>query len=246
MADSGVDLDLLAAGYRHRPASAASRARAVRAAAGLSPGSRVLDIGGGCGGHAAVWAGRGLQAVVLDRSAYMLATVPDEVMSVQGDGLRTPFRDGAFRLVLYHLAIHYLPVEQALREAFRLLAGQGRLWIWTMTPPAVRRSHLARWFPRVADIDGERFVESAELNRAVVAAGFRINTEEPEVEWRETTAGEWMDAAAQRYVSTLQLLTDAELAAGLRAFGSEHRTRREKVRYPLRFHVVGASKPQLR
>ncbi len=48
----------------------------------LSPGSQVLDIGGGTGNYAVAMAGRGYDVSVLDRSTEMLAVAA-------GKGLRT-------------------------------------------------------------------------------------------------------------------------------------------------------------
>jgi hypothetical protein len=61
-----IDLGRLATGYEHRPAGPDDLARAGTAAdaASLGPGDVTIDVGGGQGAHAAVFAGRGAMAIV--------------------------------------------------------------------------------------------------------------------------------------------------------------------------------------
>ena len=68
MAD--IDLETLARGYRHRPASAGSvhRAEAAALRAQLHPGSLAVDVGGGRGDHSAVFASTGAKAVVVEEN----------------------------------------------------------------------------------------------------------------------------------------------------------------------------------
>ena len=66
-----VDLEALAAAYRHRTLSSAGRRRAEDAVGGLAAGAWVLDVGGGPGDHAAVWRDLGHRAIVLDPSLGM-------------------------------------------------------------------------------------------------------------------------------------------------------------------------------
>ena len=72
-----VDLDRLAAGYRHRPPSRASLERARLAGEGLHSGSAILDVGGGPGHHAGVWRDLGHRPVVLDPAREMIRTAAD-------------------------------------------------------------------------------------------------------------------------------------------------------------------------
>lgn len=87
----------------------------------------VLEVGCGTGYFARWFAQRGLRTVGLDRSAAMLAEAQKDPSfgRVLGDGLRLPFRDGAFDLVAFVTTLEFVedPV-QALQEAGRV-AGQG-------------------------------------------------------------------------------------------------------------------------
>lgn len=59
----------------------------------LPLGATVLDVGCGPGTHAALLAGRGLQAMALDASAGMLELAARHVPVVRGDLRRLPVRD---------------------------------------------------------------------------------------------------------------------------------------------------------
>lgn len=87
----------------------------------------VLEVGCGTGHFARWFAQRGLRTVGLDRSAAMLAQARQDPSFgwVLGDGMRLPFRDGAFDLVAFVTTLEFVanPV-QALREAGRV-ADQG-------------------------------------------------------------------------------------------------------------------------
>ncbi|MDX1674887.1 MAG: methyltransferase domain-containing protein [Longimicrobiales bacterium] len=96
---------------------------------------RVLDLGTGSGDLAEVivrWGrqrGRRLDVVGVDLHAATLRTArsrTDGILLVRGDGLRLPFRDGAFDLVHLSMILHHMDgsaLTGLLREAAR--AGRG-------------------------------------------------------------------------------------------------------------------------
>lgn len=235
-----VDLDRLAEGYRHRPASAASLDRAHMAGSSLARGARVLDVGGGPGNHSAVWQRQGLNAVVLDPSAAMLAYGRRHgLCGVRGTAQAMPFRMHRFALVWFHLSIHYGDWRAAIDESVRVLADQGSVEIWTLGPDHHERSMLARWFPSVARIDSDRFP----LPEAV--AGFLsgrvpdVSVTHP-VEEITRPAGSWLTAVEAGFISTLQLLPDDERSAGIETFRRAHPDPDEEMAYQLRFtRIVG-------
>ena len=230
-----VDLAALAAAYEHRPLSAPGRGRAMRAIADLPSSSRVLDIGGGPGAHAALWAAEGHVAVVVDPSRDMLAAAAARagVVPVRATAQRLPFHDAVFALAYFHLSIHYGEWRAALDEALRVLGPDGVLWIWTLGPDHHANNMLQRWFPSVEAIDRNRFPEPDELaahlrTRAHVTVGHVV---EP----RMRRAGEWVRAVEAGFVSTLQFVPAAELAAGLAAFRRVHPDPDETIEYELRW-----------
>ena len=134
--------------------------RATRAALGLRPGERVLDVGAGTGISTAELARSGAFAVGADLSIGMLRagrqarrTVP----LVAGDALRLPFPDAAFDAVTISFALrNVVDTEAALRELGRVTRTGGRLVVCEFSHPTnaafnrVYLNYLMRSLPAVA------------------------------------------------------------------------------------------------
>jgi ubiquinone/menaquinone biosynthesis C-methylase UbiE len=204
-------------------------------------GSRVLDVGGGPGNHAAVWAEAGMSAIVLDPSLEMLAVAAGlpGVGAVAGVSQGMPFRDAVFELVMFHLSIHYGDWRRALDEALRVLRPGGSCLVWTHGPAHVESSMLTRWFPTVGDIDSRRFPDPAEVATYLAARGTAV-THDTEVEQVVRTAGDWERAVRAGFVSTLQLVSATELERGLNDFRAAHPDPDEPVAYRLGFDRICA------
>ncbi len=239
-----VDIEGLAAGYAHRPTSAAGLARADRAgqSAGLGPGKVAVDIGGGRGDHARRWLRQGAHAIVADPAAGMAreAARDPDLWVVRAEGQALPLCDGAVSLAYFHLSIHYGDWVQALDEVERVLEPGGECWIWTMGERHHRGSFLARWFPSVGDIDTERFPDPARIVDRL-SARFRVESGK-EVEPKAAAAGQWRRAVEAGFVSTLQLVPPAELRDGLARFAAAYPDGEEVVEYVLTFDWIRAKK----
>ena len=247
---SEVDLEALAAGYDHRPTTAAAKERAGAAADAtrLGPGTNVLDVGGGRGAHAAVFAARGARAVVIDRSPAMAkaASAAPGVRAVVGDAESLPIADTACDLVYFHLSIHYGDWRTAMAEACRVCRPGGRIWVWTFRPEHHADSFLARWFPSVASIDEARFPEPvaiADLLGALGCVGIEAGDAPERV---ERTAADWRRAVEGGFVSTLQMLPPGEVERGLLRFGRAHPDPGAAISYDLLFCSVSAIRLSLR
>ncbi len=244
---SEIDLDTLARGYRHRPPSAAALARADQeaAAAELGAGGVALDIGGGRGEHAGRFAASGAAAIVVDRSAVAagIAASLDGVDAVVGDSARLPIRDRCVDLAYFHASIHYGDWCRALHEAARVLVPGGSLAVWTFSQAHFGSSFLARWFPSIAAIDRSRFPAPAELAAHLESLNFGSVAITDEVEIVRRSAGSWLEAAAGRFVSTLQMLPPGELEAGLDRFRAAHPDPAEMIEYPLDYRRIGGFSP---
>jgi SAM-dependent methyltransferase len=215
--------------------SAAGRSHAERAIADLGRGDRGLDVGGGPGSHAGVWAKHGIEAYVLDPGAAMATAAGQQrgVVSIRSRSQTMPLRDDAMHLVYFHLSIHYGNWRAALDEAQRVLAPGGVLWIWTLGPDHHASSFLQRWFPRVEDLDRARFPDPDALAAHLRSwASVDVGHEE---EPKARPAGEWSAAVRAGFVSTLQLLTPDETEAGLAAFAAAFPDPAVEVEYQLRW-----------
>ena len=241
----GIDLERLASAYGHRAAGEADRRRASIAAdaAGLEPGDVAIDVGGGRGGHAAVFAARGAMAVVVDRSPVMARhSAAAGIPTVVADGERLPLGAGVARLVYFHLSIHHGDAVRMIGEAARVTRSGGTVWIWTLDHSHHRASFLTRWFPSVGPIDEQRFPHPDLLAEALAEEGL---TAIPTIVRRDDVvrpAVEWEAAVRSGFVSTLQLIDAEELADGLERFRSAHPDPSERIEYSLLFRCVAGRK----
>ena len=242
-----VDLGRLAGAYRYRAEdTAAERAAAAAEAAGLGPGMLAIDVGGGAGGHAAVFAARGARVLVVDRSPDMARAARHAGLRVVvGDGAALPVAGATADLVYFHLSIHHGPSERWLAEAARVARPGGLVWVWTLAPEHHRSSFLARWFPSVAEIDEKRFPDPADLAVLMRRCGLASPEQSRHTERVTRTAGSWVSAVRAGFVSTLHLLDRAELEAGLSAFTAAHPEAEAPVSYDLAFCRVSATRPSL-
>lgn len=212
-----VDLEELARAYRFRPISKTASDRARRAASeALDP---LLDIGGGNGSHASVWAAQGRRAMVLDLSTEMTmqASVLRNVDVVRGDAHRLPFRDDSIGLAYFHMSIHYGDWRETLTEAGRVVRGGGIIDVWTFSPQDIERSPLGSWFPTVTEIDTVRFPSPVDLAAHLSTIGTET-TVDSEDEPTMRTAKDWIESVRARFVSTLQFVPSEELEAGIARF----------------------------
>ncbi|GMQ93102.1 MAG: hypothetical protein BMS9Abin12_0579 [Acidimicrobiia bacterium] len=227
-----IDLERLADAYRLRPMSGAARDRAELSSAGIR--GWMIDVGGGTGDHASTWACPGRRPVVVDPASAMLVRASQHrgIDVVCGTAQALPFRDGTVALVYFHLSIHYGDWRRSVAEALRVTEPDGRIDIWTMGPEAIEQSSLGRWFPKVVEIDRKRFPDPSVIADHCAGGAARVEI----AHTRETvsrTAGDWMDAVNARFVSTLQLLDDAEISAGLDRFTAANPDREAPYRYEL-------------
>jgi hypothetical protein len=144
-----------------------------------------------------------------------------------------PFRSGVFRLVYFHLSIHYGDWRAALDEARRVSDRGGQVRIWTLGPDHHSTSMLARWFPSVDALDRSRFPDPADLEAHLGGHGdVAIGSE---IGFVRRRAGEWAAAVEAGFVSTLQLVPPPELEAGLRAFREVYPDPDQLVEYEMRW-----------
>ena len=243
----GVDLGRLAAAYGHRVEEAAAvRAAAAATTARLQPGSLAIDVGGGTGAHAAVFAATGSRVLVIDRSIAM-ATAARRIgiPAVVGDGASLPVGDACADLVYFHLSIHHGPSDRWISEGARVVRPGGVVWVWTLAPQHHRTSFLARWFPSVAPLDEARFPDPGVVAGAMLDNGLIDPVQSDHVEHVTRSAGSWAEAVRAGFVSTLHLVAAEEIAAGLAAFEAAHPDPEESVAYTIAFRRVSATRPSL-
>jgi demethylmenaquinone methyltransferase/2-methoxy-6-polyprenyl-1,4-benzoquinol methylase len=171
--------------------------RATRAALGLRPGERVLDLAAGTAVSTVELAATGAAAVACDFSLGMLrAGRRRPVPKVAGDALALPFVDGAFDAVTISFGLRNVAdADAALRELARVTRAGGRLVVCEFSRPTwapfrtVYTEYLVRALPAVA-----RRVSSNPDAYDYLAESIRAWPDQPALAGRIAAAG-WTDVA---------------------------------------------------
>ena len=180
--------------------------RATRAALGLKPGDRCLDLAAGTGVSTRQLARAGAYAVGVDISLGMLYAghrARPEVSLVAGDALALPFPDESFEAVTISFGLrNIVDTAGALREMARVTKPGGRLVVCEFSAPVnaafrtVYLGYLMRALPVVArriSSNPEAYVYLAESVRAWPAqaelAATVARSGWQQVSWRNLTGG---------------------------------------------------------
>jgi ubiquinone/menaquinone biosynthesis C-methylase UbiE len=208
-------------------------------------GRRVLDVGCGTGRAVAALADRYLaRAWGIDPSPEMVEVargrIPRGAQVKVGRAEDLPFKEGWFERVLMWLTVHLVSGSEALAEARRVLTPDGRLVIATFDPTHFDDFWLNRLFPSLERIDRARFPEPEVLAEEIERAGF----DNPRTT-RLTQAGRIDRESALRklhgrFISTLQLLDEAEYRDGV---ARAERELPERVEYTVEWVVLSAVRP---
>lgn len=125
-----------------------------------------------------------------------------------------PFKEGWFERALLVLVLHVLDRPRAFGELRRVLAADGRVAIATFDRRHFDDYYLNRYFPSLAGIDRARFPTREDLSGELQAAGFEPALRD--VELVSTFERRVMlERIRGRFISTLQLIDEAEFAEGL-------------------------------
>ena len=222
MATRRPDFGVLAPRYdRLRPADANSweLLEALVAAGDLTAGRRVLDVGCGTGRLAHALAGRGARVWGVDPAEEMLAEAR-AAGDLPGGGFkraraeRLPFRSGWFDRVVFRQSVNLVHRPKAFAEAARVLAPGGRVAVATFHPDHFAHVWITRLFPRVAELDRERFPSPPALEEELADAGFGKPWLRRLVQDAPLSRAEALERIRGRFISTLHLLDEAELAEG--------------------------------
>jgi ubiquinone/menaquinone biosynthesis C-methylase UbiE len=216
----------------------------VLVADGDLAGRRVLDVGCGTGLLADALAKRGARVWGVDTSPEMLARARahagKRVGFKLGPAEALPFKDAWFERAVLRLVVHLVDRPRALTELARVLHPGGRAVIATFAPEHFERFWLTQVFPAIAEIDRKRFPSPDQLADELATAGFtRVRTRRLRQETR-LAREDALERIRGRYISTLRLLDDEALAAGL---ARAERELPAEVESQLEWAIVSAELP---
>ena len=205
---------------------------------------RVLDVGCGTGRVAGALAERyGCKVWGVDPTPAMLdvarGRVPAGVGLKLGAAEALPFRDGWFERVTMTLVVHLVERERAFPEIRRVLGEGGRYALLTFDPAYFPSYYLNRYFPSFLEVDLARFGPADELERELRSAAFagvRTSTLRQE---RTVDRESALEKIRGRHISTFQLISDEEYAAGLER---AERELPERIEYENHWLVVVADR----
>jgi ubiquinone/menaquinone biosynthesis C-methylase UbiE len=204
----------------------------------------VLEVGCGTGRLAAALAERGARVWGIDPSADMLAqaraTAGQRVGFKQGRAEALPFKDGWFERAVLRLVVHLVDRPRGLLELARVLTPGGRAAIATFVPEHFEHYWLTTVFPEVAEIDRARFPTPETLTAELEDAGFRSVRARILTQRVRLSRDAALERIRGRYISTLRLLDDEALAAGLARAGHELP---EEIESVLEWAVLSAERP---
>ena len=179
----------------------------------------MLEVGCGTGRLAAALAARGARVWGVDPSADMLAraraTAGSAIGLKQGRAEALPFKDGWFERAVLRLVVHLVDRSRALPELARVLAPGGRAAIATFVPEHFERYWLTAVFPEIAELDRARFPPPAALASELGDAGFESVRTRTLTQRIRLSREDALERIRGQYISTLRLLDDETLAAGL-------------------------------
>jgi SAM-dependent methyltransferase len=190
-------------------------------AAGVTSGTRVLDVATGPGSVAAAAATLGASPVGIDFSPQMVALAREHhpaLVFEEGDAEALEFADARFDAVTINFGVlHLARPDAALAEARRVLVPGGRcaFTVWATPEISVGFGIVLRAIERIGRMDVPlpegppffRFSDPDECIRSMLAAGFvDPRVEQVPLSWQLASAGALYDAFANGAVRTAALL----------------------------------------
>lgn len=179
-------------------------------------GRRVLEVGCGTGLLAQALEERAVARVwAVDAEPAMVEVARTRLRTVRvAPAELLPFKDGWFERAVLRLVVHLVDRGRALPELRRVLAPGGRVAIATFDHGHFDVWWLNRLFPEIGEIDRRRFPEPRALCDELREAGFAA-TRIVRLSQRHEATRKWaLERLRGRHISTFDLLTEEQIAAG--------------------------------
>jgi SAM-dependent methyltransferase len=187
-------------------------------------GATVVDVGAGTGRFARLFVERFAARVVAVEPSVRMRSVGSGrrdagVAWVAGAAERLPVRGGGADIVWLSCVAHYLDLDAAGRELARVIGEDrgGRVLVRSTFPDRFDELEWLGWFPTARGIDDERMPSVEGIERAWAPHGLRLEARLPSSHVIAGDLHELVDRLEHRAISSLELISDAEFAAGLAA-----------------------------
>lgn len=152
---------------------------------GLTPGTRIADLGCGSGAFTTMLQARGFQPVGLDISPKLIALARKKFSAIEfieGDAENLPFADESLDAVLLSALVHHFPDPHLLaRETYRVLRRGGRFVAFDpnrMNPLMwLYRDPSSPLYSQVGVTENERPILSGQVAAIFRDAGFAVRSD---------------------------------------------------------------------
>lgn len=221
-----VDYDALASRYdRHRRGGGPFLPTLVRLAEQAQAHS-VLELGAGTGNNSeafrAAWPCR---LIGLDASGAMLREAQRKKPTgwwIRAEASAIPLQSESVSFIFAVCVLHHLHnLTGVFRECRRVLQPGGIAAFVTSPHDFIERHPMNRYFPSFATIDKSRFQDVPEILQAFQAAGFSAYGAHHDTDTPCPIDRVYYERVAGRFISTYDLIPDAEFQRGLEQFRAE-------------------------
>jgi ubiquinone/menaquinone biosynthesis C-methylase UbiE len=181
--------------------------------------AKYLDLACGTGNYAAALAAINGYWTAVDTSPRMLAQAAAKAAGInwmRADAAALPCRENAFAGAICTLAIHHFEaLEPVFAEARRVVAGAGRLVLFTSTREQMQGFWLNHYFPRAMERTIQRRLSRDNLLASLKATGWHAVEEDP-----YEVAPDLQDHFTYSGKHTPSLYLDKAVRAGMSTFSA--------------------------
>jgi ubiquinone/menaquinone biosynthesis C-methylase UbiE len=190
--------------------------------------AQYLDLACGTASYTSALAAISGSWTAVDTSTQMLdvaaAKIPTRARLLRADAAALPCRENAFAGAICTLAIHHFEaLEPVFAEARRVVAGAGRLVLFTSTREQMQGFWLNHYFPRSMERTIQRCLSRDNLDASLEATGWSVVEADPYVTYSGKLAPSiYLDPAMRAGMSTFSAMAvEGEVEAGCAQLAAE-------------------------
>lgn len=177
----------------------------------------VLDIGCGTGRYVRALRARGIEVAGIDRSLTQIEASQESGL-IQANCKSLPFESASFSSAIMILLLQQLEAherEAALREARRVVAPNGAIYIKTRSHSDIRARMFPTAFPEAEEINIRRYPSDREMKHLLDMAGWNVVSLNEITHTRIMNSDDYLERVRKKHNSTLALLSQSAFQAGV-------------------------------